>query len=216
MLALMAALVMVLSLLAGCGGKDGNDGKDDSKGDAPSTSEPSTGPSTTPVNTDWEGAETAAGLSGKVTYMHSGDDYEREMYANVFKKYMEYAPGVEVEQMFVIPVSATVGDNVTKSSERMLWYQGKALLDYLETVDIKGDGDEDFFYLPVQRVCRPDRTFRGFQGEIAGGEITVGQEIETLPSREKARVKSLYVLDKKVERAGKGQPVTTASFQKIS
>ena len=53
------------------------------------------------MNTDWEGAEIAAGLSGKVTYMHSGDDYEREMYANVFKKYMEYAPGVEVEQMYV-------------------------------------------------------------------------------------------------------------------
>ena len=33
--------------------------------------------------------------------MHSGDDYEREMYANVFSSYQKYAPGVEIEQMYV-------------------------------------------------------------------------------------------------------------------
>lgn len=52
-------------------------------------------------NTTWEGAKKAAELSGKVTYMHSGDDYEREMYAGVFDSYMQYAPNVEVEQMYV-------------------------------------------------------------------------------------------------------------------
>lgn len=51
--------------------------------------------------TPWEGADKATTLSGKVTYMHSGDDYEREMYAGVFASYMKYAPNVEVEQMYV-------------------------------------------------------------------------------------------------------------------
>ena len=42
---------------------------------------------------DWEGAEKAATLEGEIQYMHSGDDYEREMYAGVFDSYMQYAPG---------------------------------------------------------------------------------------------------------------------------
>ncbi len=50
---------------------------------------------------DWEGAEKAATLSGDIQYMHSGDDYEREMYAGVFESYMKYAPEVHVEQMYV-------------------------------------------------------------------------------------------------------------------
>ena len=58
-------------------------------------------PTASAEDTNWEGAKKAAELSGKVTYMHSGDDYEREMYANVFKSYQAYAPNVEVEQMYV-------------------------------------------------------------------------------------------------------------------
>ena len=30
---------------------------------------------------------------------------------------------------------------------------------------------EEGFYMPVQRVCRPDHTFRGFQGQIESGSM---------------------------------------------
>ncbi len=49
----------------------------------------------------WEGADKAKGLSGKLTYMHFGDDYERQMYENLFKAYKEKVPGVEIEQQYV-------------------------------------------------------------------------------------------------------------------
>ena len=52
---------------------------------------------------------------------------------------------------------------------------------------------EEGFYLPVQRVSRPDHTFRGFQGEIEAGEISVGDQISSLPSGELAHIKSIYV-----------------------
>lgn len=86
-LAFIMATTMALSA-AGCGGS-GEDKTEEKK------------PTKTAEDTNWEGAEKAADLSGKVTYMHSGDDYEREMYANVFSTYQQYAPNVEVEQMYV-------------------------------------------------------------------------------------------------------------------
>lgn len=108
----------------------------------------------------------------------------------------------------IIPVSATEGDNVTKTSANTPWYKGKALLPYLEQVDISEETTEQGFYMPVQRVCRPNHQFRGFQGQIEAGEIHVGDEIVTLPSNEQAHVKSIYVADKEADMAGKGQPVT--------
>lgn len=94
------------------------------------------------------------------------------------------------------------GDNVTKASDNMTWYEGKPILSILEQVDID-ENQEEGFYLPVQRVCRPNHQFRGFQGQIESGSIKVGDEITALPSMEKAHVKSIHVTDKDVQSAEK-------------
>lgn len=112
-----------------------------------------------------------------------------------------------LENITIIPLSATEGDNVTTHSENIPWYTGKPLLEYLETVDIASDTEEGF-YMPVQRVCRPDHTFRGFQGQIESGSISVGDAITTLPSNETATVKDILVTDKEATSAKQGQPVT--------
>ena len=112
-----------------------------------------------------------------------------------------------LENITIIPLSATEGDNVTTHSENIPWYTGKPLLEYLETVDIASDTEEGF-YMPVQRVCRPDHTFRGFQGQIESGRISVGDAITTLPSNETATVKGILVTDKETTSAKQGQPVT--------
>ena len=112
-----------------------------------------------------------------------------------------------LENIMIIPLSATEGDNVTTHSENIPWYTGKPLLEYLETVDIASDTEEGF-YMPVQRVCRPDHTFRGFQGQIESGSISVGDAITTLPSNETATVKGILVTDKEATSAKQGQPVT--------
>ncbi len=107
----------------------------------------------------------------------------------------------------IIPVSATVGDNLTNKSDNTPWYEGKTLLDYLETIDVSENEESRDFILPIQRVCRPDRTFRGFQGQIASGKVRVGDEITALPSGEKAKVKSILVTDREEMSAYKGQAV---------
>lgn len=108
----------------------------------------------------------------------------------------------------VIPVSATEGDNITEVSSHSIWYSGKPLLTYLEEVEIQDYKEEAVFYFPVQRVSRPDHTFRGFQGQIESGSIRKGATVTIFPSKEKAGVKKLLLGDREVEEAAEGSPVT--------
>ncbi len=141
-------------------------------------------------------------------------DYSEARFKEIEKQISELTAELSLENIRIIPLSATEGDNVTKHSDNISWYKGPALLEYLENVDISAD-DEQGFYMPVQRVCRPDRTFRGFQGQIESGSISVGDVITALPSGEKAAVKGILVTDKQSDTAHKGQPVTISLDKEV-
>lgn len=134
--------------------------------------------------------------------------YSKSRFDEIVKQIEKLKNELLLDDIYIIPLSATEGDNVTVKSENIPWYNGVPLLQYLETVDVDSSEEEEGFYLPVQRVCRPDHTFRGFQGQIESGSISVGDEIVTLPSNEKAHVKQILMTDKDVKTAFKGQPVT--------
>ena len=134
--------------------------------------------------------------------------YEESRYKQLEKEIHKLAIDLDLDHIKILPVSATEGDNITRISENMKWYLGEGtLLDFLETVDIE-ENPETGFVMPIQRVCRPDHTFRGFQGQVESGEVQVGDEITVLPSREKAKIVSILKGNQKVESAGKGCPVT--------
>ena len=134
--------------------------------------------------------------------------YSKSRFDEIVKQIEELKNELLLDDIYIIPLSATEGDNVTVKSENIPWYNGVPLLQYLETVDVDFSEEEEGFYLPVQRVCRPDHTFRGFQGQIESGSISIGDEIVTLPSNEKAHVKQILMTNKDVKTAFKGQPVT--------
>jgi len=134
--------------------------------------------------------------------------FDEKKFLKIEEEINQLSKELALENVAIIPVSATEGDNVTKSSANLPWYSGQPLLTYLEEVDVESTLEEEGFYMPVQRVCRPNHTFRGFQGQIEAGDVSVGDEITTLPSNEVAIVKSIHVTDKEVQSAGKNQPVT--------
>lgn len=135
-------------------------------------------------------------------------NYDENRFREIEAQIQKLKDELGLENTVIIPVSATEGDNITKRSGNITWYDGPVLLQYLEQVDIKESHTEKGFYMPVQRVCRPNHTFRGFQGQIESGSIKVGEEITTYPSNEKAHVKSIHIADKEAESAETGQPVT--------
>ena len=135
-------------------------------------------------------------------------DYRQDRFRAIEKDIKVLMAEFRYESIRIIPLSATEGDNITSKSGRMTWYHKSTLLEYLENVDVSEEGGNKNFSMPVQRVCRPDHTFRGFAGQIASGSISVGDEITVLPSGETAKVTSILQGDKEVQHSKKGCAAT--------
>lgn len=135
-------------------------------------------------------------------------NYEKRKYDKICKNINVLLAEFEYKTVAMIPVSATEGDNITSRSGRMPWYQGKPLLAYLETIDVKQDPAETGFTMPVQRVCRPNHTFRGFQGQIESGQVSVGDTLKVLPSGETAHVATIHQGMDEVQTSSVGRAVT--------
>lgn len=132
-------------------------------------------------------------------------DYDLDKFEDIQAEIKKLVSEFDYDSLAIIPVSATDGDNVTKKSAKTPWYEGDSLLTYLENIDVTSDDAEFGFTMPVQRVCRPNHTFRGFQGQIETGNIVVGDVVRILPSGEKASVKEIHCGFESVDKAGKGQ-----------
>ncbi len=107
-----------------------------------------------------------------------------------------------------IPISALAGDNVAVRSGRMPWYAGPTLLEHLETVEIRPTADVAGLRFPIQYVIRPDASFRGFAGQVAGGMLRPGDPVLALPSRQKTRIQSIVTYDGELSEAGSPMSVT--------
>lgn len=141
-------------------------------------------------------------------------DYDQARFDAIAEDIQALSEELGLSHVTLIPVSATEGDNVTKKSTNMPWYKGPTILGELENVDVAAE-KETGFVLPVQRVCRPNHAFRGFQGQIASGRIQVGDTVVTLPSKEKAQVKSILVAGREADAAETGQPVTLCLTKEV-
>ena len=141
--------------------------------------------------------------------------YDEEAFARIEKEIRAMMTEHDWKSAKILPVSATEGDNITAPSAHMPWYQGVPLLTYLENVDVHRHGEQEGFRMPVQRVSRPDSSFRGFQGQIEAGKIRTGEEITAFPSGEKAVVKRIIEAGKEAEESAAGRAVTLSLDREI-
>lgn len=131
-------------------------------------------------------------------------DFSQEVFDKIVADYKEMSSSIELGNVTFIPISAKLGDNVVNKSENMPWYTGKALLDFLETVQLPVES-EDSMRLPVQYVVRPisDKfpDFRGYAGRLAEGSIKKGDKIKVYPSEMTSYVTAVYLGEKELESA---------------
>lgn len=131
-------------------------------------------------------------------------DFSQEVFDKIVADYKSMSASIELDNVTFIPISAKLGDNVVNKSENMPWYTGKALLDFLETVQLPTEA-EDRLRLPVQYVIRPISSkfpdFRGYAGRLAEGSLKVGDIVKVYPSEMTSTVTGIYLGEKKLETA---------------
>lgn len=135
-------------------------------------------------------------------------DFSQEVFRRIVDEYRAFLEPLGIPDLQCIPLSALDGDNVVEKSARTPWYDGPALLEYLETVETGNDANLQDFRYPVQYVLRPHLDFRGFCGKVASGIVRKGDEVVALPSGKRSRVKSIVTYDGEIEQAFPPMSVT--------
>jgi sulfate adenylyltransferase subunit 1 (EFTu-like GTPase family) len=117
--------------------------------------------------------------------------------------------------LYFVPVSALVGDNIVARSRNMPWFEGRSLLEHLETVPVGGRVRAAAFRFPVQRVVRPDQEFRGYAGTIASGTVRPGDRVVIWPSGRETAIARIVTFDGDLAQAEAGKSVTLTLTQEI-
>jgi bifunctional enzyme CysN/CysC len=141
-------------------------------------------------------------------------NYDQKTFQQIDHHYRDFAKNLNFKHIQSIPISALKGDNVYEKSKMMKWYSQQTLFSYLETVQVTSTKSSKFI-LPVQRVNRPNLDFRGYSGTIASGSIKVGEEIRTVPSNQKAKVKEIFIGDKSIKSSTNKQSITLTLNKEI-
>jgi sulfate adenylyltransferase subunit 1 (EFTu-like GTPase family) len=114
-------------------------------------------------------------------------DYDADAYRAICADFRAWAARLEVDEITCIPISALRGDNVVERSEAMDWYRGPTLLEFLESAPAAAGAGGGPLRLPVQYVIRAGEQ-RAYAGQLAGGAVSVGDEVAVLPGGLTSRV----------------------------
>jgi sulfate adenylyltransferase subunit 1 len=138
-------------------------------------------------------------------------DYSEDRYLEIASEYSKFAKLIGLNSFSFIPTSALVGDNVVSRSENISWYNGPALLEYLETIEVQQEKSNSTARFQVQYVIRPQTTelhdYRGYAGSVLSGTLKKGQEVTVLPSGATSKISRIEYDLKDVETATEDQPV---------
>ena len=144
-------------------------------------------------------------------------DYAEDQFKEIQHDYLTFTNAINLKDTEIkfIPISALAGDMIVDRGEKLNWYNGPTLLDYLENLDASEKNVMKELRFPVQYVCRPqDSTnkelhdFRGFMGRIESGLLCVNDKVKILPSGHQSEVKDIRVGNDFIEEAIPEQSVT--------
>jgi sulfate adenylyltransferase large subunit len=134
-------------------------------------------------------------------------DFDQQVFERIRAEFAPVLERLGVRDPYFLPVSALQGDNIVDPSARMPWFDGPALLEHLETVDT-GNQRAGAFRMPVQRVSRPDASFRGYAGQIVSGSVRVGDEIASAACGMTTRLKRIVTFEGDLNEARAPMSVT--------
>ncbi len=142
-------------------------------------------------------------------------DWSEEKYEQIMRDFNTFVARLNFSDIHFIPMSALKGDNVVEHSKNLAWYDGPTFLHHLESLNISTDRNLIDMRLPVQYVLRPSPGFRGLSGTLASGVLRAGDEVTSLPSRQKSKIKTIYGPDGELQEAFSPMAITVTLEDKI-
>lgn len=138
-------------------------------------------------------------------------DYSQDVFNNIVIDYAEVARSLGLKDVTYVPISAVHGDNIVEKSDKLAWYEGPSLLQFLEEVEIQKDINLADARFPVQYVIRPQtdelHDYRGYAGKIISGIYRKGDSITVQPSGVQSKIQRIELGGKEVEEAFAPQSV---------
>ncbi len=131
--------------------------------------------------------------------------FSQQVFDEIVSDYLQLKQELDFQNLIFLPVSALSGENVVKKSNDTPWYEGPALLEYLETVEVASDRNFDDPRFQVQYVIRSKNDelhdYRGYAGQIQSGIYRVGDQVTVYPSGLTSQITKIEVNQQEVEEA---------------
>ena len=116
--------------------------------------------------------------------------------------------GYKVDEVPFVPVSAYVGDNVAKKSDKMAWYKGETLMKTLDNYIKAPEKPTDKpLRLPIQDVYNITGVGTVPVGRVETGVLKPGEKVVFEPSGATGEVKSLEMHHKELSEALPGDNI---------
>ena len=139
-------------------------------------------------------------------------EYSQDVFNNIVIDYADVAKQLDLTDITYIPISALNGDNIVDRSERIDWYEGKPLLEFLEDIEIDHDINLEDARFQVQLVIRPQteelHDYRGYAGKVISGVYKTGDKVKVLPAGIESTISKLEVGGEEVNEVFASQSVT--------
>ena len=136
-------------------------------------------------------------------------DYDHARYEEIKAEFTAFTADLGFRSVDFLPVSALFGVNIVEpATNKMPWYTGPTVLQYLETVEISQVFNTEQFRFATQYVLRPNLDYRGYAGQIGSGTVRKGDPIIVLPSGVQSHIEAIDTFDGELEEAYAPMSVT--------
>ncbi len=136
-------------------------------------------------------------------------DYKEEIYkqrkeevSNLLKQI-----GYKVDEIEFVPASGYAGDNIAKKSDKMPWYNGKTIVEVIDSFKVPPKPVDKPLRLPIQDVYSITGHGTVPVGRVETGVMKPGDQVVVMPSGAKGEVKRIEMHHQELKEAKPGDNV---------
>ncbi|HEY0325578.1 MAG TPA: sulfate adenylyltransferase subunit CysN [Allosphingosinicella sp.] len=142
--------------------------------------------------------------------------HDQAVFDRIVADYRTVARKLGIDAVHAIPAVALHGDNVSRPSAAMPWYDGPTLIEQLERIPVRGaDAAGEPFRMAVQWVNRAGQDFRGYAGTVSSGRVRPGDTVRILPGEARCVVDRIVTLEGDLDEGIAGQAVTLTFTEEV-